>query len=263
MENTQSARFENDQPEWFVAIQSEGTNKVRGPLKAEEVAKLLEAKTLAWVDFIYREKDGNWIRACDHEMFKGLLNTAPAVRPVMKTEPKMMVPPPPPAPVKEVQWFLYQNEKQTGPYSTSDLKQMVALGQVTSSAFVWQEEFSEWVSIANAGLQTAQVETKKDLRSAPRKALEAQVYATNQSALVSGICRDISVGGMQVVTDQVPVQVGSTIRINVAPTANGTLKPFVAEGVVVRILDNQKGFSYRFTGLSEDAKQSIQSYLSA
>ena len=89
----------------------------------------------------------------------------------------------------------------------------------------------------------------------------AQVYVTNQAELATGICRDISVGGMQLLTDKIPGAVGSSIHLNVTPPKDSGLKPFVAEGLIVRILEDQRGFAFRFTQISNEAKQSIESYI--
>ena len=80
--------------------------------------------------------------------------------------------------------------------------------------------------------------------------------------MITGICRDISVGGMQVLTDTLPGPVGTAVRLNVTPPSDSGLKAFVAEGTVVRILEDQRGFSFRFTSISEDAKSSIERYIS-
>jgi hypothetical protein len=81
------------------------------------------------------------------------------------------------------------------------------------------------------------------------------------------MCRDISVGGMQVLTDQIPGVSGTRIRLNVSPVnpsrskASSAIEPFVAEGVIVRILEDGRGFSFRFEGLTDRAKKIIEKYI--
>jgi hypothetical protein len=149
------------------------------------------------------------------------------------------------------------------------MKRLIGAGQVVDSAYVWQEQFTEWKPFRDvAELKTATpppapaaAAKPADKRSAPRKPLVAQTYITNQQHVVTGLCRDISVGGMQVLTDQVPGSVGTSIRLNVTPPQDTGLKPFVAEGVIVRVLEDQRGFSFRFTQISDEAKQAIESYI--
>lgn len=262
MENTNTIHFPNDKPEWFYAV---GEN-YRGPFKGEEIYQKLQSKELSWIDYIYRETEGQWMRVADHPVFKSLQPAPPKPKPVA-------APPPPPAKQPDIRWFLFQNDTQTGPYNSLELIRLKSAGQIHINAFVWQDQFTEWkpfndvaelkapAPAAGSAPKPALAPAKTDKRSTPRKPLVAQIYLTNQSDLVTGVCRDISVGGMQVLTDRVPGQVGTTIQLNVAPPKDSGLKPFVAEGVIVRILEDQRGFSFRFTQISNDAKKSIESYI--
>ena len=269
MENTNTIQFADDKVEWFIAV----GEKFRGPFKASEVYEKLQSKEVSWIDYGFREKDAQWIRLADQPVFKSLQPDAPKPKPVM-------APPPPPSQQKEeTKWFLFQNEAQTGPYAPSELKRLISAGQVQESAFVWQEAFSEWKPYAQVSeLKTETkvappplpkaphapapvAEEKSDKRRAPRKPLVAQIYVTNQSDLVSGMCRDISVGGMQVLTERSPGAVGTKIHLNVAPPKDSGIASFVAEGVVVRILEDQRGFSFRFIQITEEAKTAIEKYI--
>ena len=66
---------------------------------------------------------------------------------------------------------------------------------------------------------------------------------------------------MQVLTEHVPGGVGTAIRMNVTPPQDSGIHPFVAQGVVVRVLEDQRGFSFRFIEISDDAKKAIESYI--
>jgi hypothetical protein len=77
---------------------------------------------------------------------------------------------------------------------------------------------------------------------------------------------------MQVLTDRLPGKVGAKIRLNVSSIsdekASKTQKArkidsFVAEGVIVRILEDKRGFSFRFDKLSSAAKRSIEQYINS
>lgn len=265
MENTNTIKFENDLAEWFVAV----GEKYRGPFKASEVYQKLLDKEVSWIDHCYREKEGTWIRIADHEVFKALQPAPPKPKPTM-------APPPVPKVEDNVKWFLFQNENQTGPYGTHELKRLIGSGQVLELAYVWQEQYTEWKLVSEVNeLKEGRVgapplprtaasslsELKPEKRSVPRKPLLAQVYVTNQAELATGICRDISVGGMQLLTDKIPGAVGSSIHLNVTPPKDSGLKPFVAEGVVVRILEDKRGFAFRFTKISDEAKRSIERYI--
>ncbi len=106
---------------------------------------------------------------------------------------------------------------------------------------------------------------KVDRRKLPRRPLVAQIVMTDQKVVLSGLCRDISIGGMQVLLEGFTRSVGQVLKLNVSPSSDRGkgphLKPFVAEGEVVRILEDGRGFSFRFKKLSESAKKSIQTYV--
>ncbi len=105
--------------------------------------------------------------------------------------------------------------------------------------------------------------TPSERRGSPRRPLVARLFVHNNEEVVVAVCRDISIGGMQVLTDRVPGAVGTTLRLNVSPSDAKTVKGFVAEGEIVRVLEDGRGFSFRFTKLSEDARRAITSYIKA
>ncbi|MBC7396920.1 MAG: DUF4339 domain-containing protein [Bdellovibrionales bacterium] len=264
MENTNTIQFQDDQAVFYLA---EG-NSYQGPYRPSEVYSMLQAKKITWVDYCYREKEGQWVRIADHPVFKPIQAAPP------KPMPKVG-PPPPPKTEPAIQWFLFQNDTQTGPYAAEELKRLSSAGQLTASAYVWQEKFTEWKSYRDVAdfksdapaqkqvLNTLPPEPAKaeDRRIAPRKPLVAQIFLTNHKEVLTGICRDISVGGMQVLAQPIPGQVGETVRLNVTPPESTGLKAFVAEGVIVRVLEDKRGFSFRFTRLADDAKKAIESYI--
>lgn len=73
------------------------------------------------------------------------------------------------------------------------------------------------------------------------------------------MCRDISIVGMQVLMDDFQGSTGDRISINVHPENSDY--HFTAAGVVVRLLEGNSGFSFRFQGLSDEARNSIEKYL--
>ena len=85
------------------------------------------------------------------------------------------------------------------------------------------------------------------------------MYIKNRKEVFVGICRDISIGGMQVLVDHFPGSVGERISINVHP--DNTDYNFVADGNIVRSLEGGHGFSFRFLDLSRESQDAISRYL--
>ena len=133
MENTNTFQFPDDQAVFFLA---EG-EAYAGPYRPSEIYSMLQTKKISWVDFCYREQEGQWLRIADHPVFKIVQAVPPKPKP-------QMAPPPPPKLEPEVQWFLFQNDTQTGPYSAGELKRLGSSGQLSQGAFVWQEKYTEW-----------------------------------------------------------------------------------------------------------------------
>jgi hypothetical protein len=263
MENTNTIQFQDDQATFFLA---EGQS-YKGPFKPSEIYSMIDSKKASWVDYCYREKEGAWVRIADHPVFKAIQAEPPKPKP-----PVSAAPPPPPKAAESVKWFVYHNDAQTGPYSSADVSRLLASNQILATTFVWQEKFTEWKPLNQVGefqtasapqvAQTPEAKKAEDRRTAPRKPLVAQLYLTNQKDIMTGLCRDISVGGMQVLCETVPGVVGESIRLNVLPPDHANLKPFVAEGTIVRILEDKKGFSFRFTKLGDDVRSAIERYIS-
>ena len=85
------------------------------------------------------------------------------------------------------------------------------------------------------------------------------MFIENNSQLYEGICRDVSIGGMQVLVNQFPGSVSERISINVHP--DNTDHHFTASGEIVRLLEGGVGFSFRFLNLSDEAMKTINSYI--
>jgi hypothetical protein len=263
MENTKQNQFGTDEASFFISLQGDSFS---GPFRPSEIQTKLENREIAWVDYCYRESEGKWIRICDHPVFISIQPEAPKPKPAGK-----VLPPPVPMEARKprIRWFLFQSESQSGPYSEIEMKRLISVGQVFRDSFVWQDEFPDWKPILQVpeflgGFQKAITEPIKpsDRRESPRKPLVARIYLTNEKEIASGMCRDISVGGMQVLTDTLPGKTGDRIHLNVMPPESSGLAPFVAHGVIVRILEDKRGFSFRFTDINDDAKSSIERYIS-
>lgn len=219
--------------------------------------------------------------------------SAQAAKPVVKQAAR------PPAAARP--WFLYYNESQFGPFSKDEIEHFLKVGKIHGRVHIWKDGMSGWerlekieefsaavaesrkilaervgkkaadaaehtrvapVAGKQAGKADGKPESKSDKRSGPRVPMVAKILLANDEAVITAICRDISVGGMQVLTDRIPGGVGSRIKLNVSPTGGSkTFEPFATEGEIVRILEDGRGFSFRFGKISDAAKRSIESYL--
>jgi hypothetical protein len=216
---------------------------------------------------------------------------APGTKAKAKAEAKAEV-------VEEKIWFLFYNEAQFGPFSTEEISRYLRVGKIHGRVFIWQDGMADWVrletltsfaddivvgkkaredrkssatSVTQAVTKEKKSPSKKEeQRGAPRRPLVAKILMANQDSVIVAVCRDISVGGMQVLTDRIPGVAGTRIKMNVSPAgkaakgadkADKAIEPFVAEGVIVRILEDGRGFSFRFEKLPESSRRAIENYI--
>jgi len=102
---------------------------------------------------------------------------------------------------------------------------------------------------------------RAEQRKSPRRPLLARVIFAQGEEVAVGVCRDVSVGGMQVLTDRIPGVPGSQIKLNVSAPGEKGPKPFVAGGVIVRVLEDGRGFSFRFDRLPDESRKIIEDYI--
>jgi hypothetical protein len=316
MENTGKVLFSDETPQWFVAL----GNQWIGPLAATDVYQKVMRQEITWVHYVWRKGQRDWTRICDTTEFQVSTPAAPAKQ--LKEEvidrsqeisraPKAQIKQVHPSrtanatparkaalPVDETPssenpeakcWYLFWNDTQYGPFSTTEITRMIESGRVGGRHYLWKEGMTRWEHLERllhfAGLVKAAPTADADARStgparankrqAPRKPLVAKIYLANEETVVTAVCRDISVGGMQVLTDRVPGIVGTRVKMNVSPAeaekpskpskseagSNQSFKPFVAEGVIVRVLEDGRGFSFRFDKISDAAKRAINAYV--
>ncbi|MBC7387352.1 MAG: DUF4339 domain-containing protein [Cryobacterium sp.] len=265
------------QPEWFIAI---GEKSV-GPMSAPEVYERVVAGELTWISYAWKEGMGDWARLCDIPTFQSAVPPPPVAKP--KAQPPAM-------PTKKIQpkvWFLFFNESQHGPFSEDEIEGMLGAGKANGETFVWKDGMSDWerldsvhafstatASATHSGSSSAAISGNQsrtgevspagsEKRLYSRKPLLAKIMIVDGDQLLVGMARDVSVGGMQVLSEFVPSKVGSKLKLNISPSdpANPSFLPFVAEGLVVRLHEDRRGFSFRFEELSSSARQIIERIL--
>ncbi len=287
MENSGNIRSGGDENAgWIVAI---GEAWV-GPLTVSEIFEKLDLGEITWAHFAWKEGEPGWRRLSDIESFQTGVPKAPSqdlleqVKEITRN-PAKQTPPPPPQQV-ERNWFLYYNDTQFGPFSREEMGRYIAIGKIHGKVHAWKDGMENWErlesirefasDLAEAAAKNREIKSAarkpparlevREQRDAPRRPLVAKIFLTSEETVITGVCRDISVGGMQVLTDFVPGKPGTRVKMNVSPSSGelgGHIEPFVAEGVVVRILEDGRGFSFRFEKLPPSARKAIEDYIAS
>jgi hypothetical protein len=209
------------------------------------------------------------MRLCDIPAFKAAVPSSPGMKTPPAADTSRLAPPPAP---KSVQWFLYYSDSQFGPFSEDEVARFVRIGKIHGDVHAWSEGMSGWQKLKSIsefadvlaeGQKPAKAEKPAERRKAPRFPLLARSIMAVGEKVFSGMCRDVSVGGMQLLTSEIPGPVGTRIKLNISAPAGAeeSIESFVAEGVIVRELEDGKGFSFRFEKLPAEGRKAIEAYV--
>jgi len=155
-------------------------------------------------------------------------------------------------------------ENEYGPFSLNMLKKLFDENRINAKTFIFTPGMTNWIFLADLPIfskifqMVPPVIEEVDRRVASRRPFVAKMFFHNNAKFFEGICRDISVGGLQVLVSNSPVKVGEIISLNVHP--ENSEYSFVASAKVVRLLNGGQGFSLIFKNLSEEAT-AINNYL--
>jgi hypothetical protein len=246
----------------------------QGPVAIEVITAMLTKQELKQEDFVWKKGFENWKKIKDVAEFQ-FISTPPAA-------PAIPVPPVAPAvPMKEFNLKDLNEEERIlfvrigndrgagssdyGPFSLKQLKQLFKENRINGKSFIFSKGMKEWKLLGDLPEyqeifeELPPVIAEADRRTNVRKPFIARLFVQNNKNVFEGLCRDISIGGMQVLLDHFKGQSGDKISINVHPENSDY--HFTASGVVVRTLEGNSGFSFRFQGLSEEAKRAIEKYV--
>jgi hypothetical protein len=235
-------------------------NKERlGPIDEQALVDLFKNSELDQETLVWTKGMDNWVKASSLAQFSVAVKVTPAWQ---------LADYPDDARIFFVRIGMDRNIAPIdyGPFDKKMLKRLYSEKRINAKTLIFAKGSSDWIALAELGdfelffNEAPPPIEASEKRKFERKPFVARLFITGNKELVEGICRDISVGGMQVLTAEFKGHPGQRISINVHPSNSDY--HFVADGVVVRILDNQQGFSFRFDGLSDDAISAINNYLS-
>ena len=236
----------------------------KGPVELSLISEMIGNSSLGEDDYVWKKGFQNWTKIKDipelnevEEVIEEVLEvTSMSLEELTSTENKIFI---------KIGADRGGQDVEYGPYSLDIIKQLYKQNRVSSKTLAFVRGMSDWSFLGEFTDFSEIFEEMPppiedvDRRKNNRKPFIARMYIESNKKVYVGVCRDISVGGMQVLVDQIPSDKGEKISINVHP--ENTEHHFVAGGEIVRLLDGGQGFSFRFTELNEDAKDAIQNYL--
>lgn len=260
--------------DWYYV---DGRERV-GPVDQETILEMIQSEKLDGESYLWRKGFDDWMQ----------LNDIPELLELIEI-PEDYVPedlPPsiddiPPFVTEGLDWddidlndpiFMVKigvdrggNEAEYGPYSLNQLKKASKENRVNAKTYVFATGMENWIFLGDIpiyarvfdSLPPAIEDTER--RKHTRKPFVARMFFHDNQELYEGICRDVSVGGLQILVADFPARVGDVVTMNVHP--ENSHYNFVAKGRVVRVLDGNQGFSLRFEDLNEDAVSAINQYI--
>jgi hypothetical protein len=256
---------------WYYVLKGQRT----GPVDASVIASLVQGHELRPDDYVWKKGFENWRKIKDVPEITDLKAAAP----VPPAPPKMNAP----AAVSDSFRLssLDSEEKsiyvrigvdrggspsEYGPYSLTLVKRLYDENRINGrTQFFVRGHLQEWMFLADLNdfeevfHDMPPVIQETERRRWVRKPLLARLFVQNNKKVFEGVCRDISVGGMQILTDTFPGRAGDKISINVHP--DNSEYHFTAAGTVVRLLEGNQGFSFRFDPLQMEAQKAIEKYI--
>jgi hypothetical protein len=245
-----------------------------GPVAIEVIEAMITKQELKSEDFVWKKGFENWKKIKEIPELEA--KEAPQAPAVPAFQPAATL-----APEKEIKLGALDADERIlfirigadrggvatdyGPFSVKQLKQLFKENRINGKTHIYTSGMREWKLMADLPdyqqvfEELPPIIQEADRRVAIRKPFIARLFVQNNKNLFEGICRDISIGGMQILLDNFKGNAGDKISINVHP--ENTDYHFVASGLVVRILEGNSGFSFRFQGLSDEAKRSIEKYV--
>jgi hypothetical protein len=246
-----------------------------GPVAIEVIESMIGQQDLKTDDFVWKKGFENWKKIKDVSELKVQEAAAPEA-PAAPVMPEIAV-----IPEKVFTFKDFTEDERAifirigndrggastdyGPFSIKQLKQLFKENRINGKTFVFTTGMKEWKLLADLpeyqGIfeELPPVIKESERRVTVRKPFIARLFIQNNKNFFEGICRDISIGGMQILIDDFKGNSGDKITINVHPENSDY--HFTASGVVVRVLEGNAGISFRFQGLSDEAKRSIEKYV--
>jgi GYF domain 2/PilZ domain len=242
-----------------------------GPVAVEVIEQMILNQELKSEDFVWKKGFENWKKIKDVPE----LAVTPKLDPVTPT-PDIPLPPKKSVSLKDLNpdenvIFIRvgvdrgASPTEYGPYSLNLLKRLFKEKRINGKTEVFVKGSSEYKLLADYPEyqdifeELPPVIKDSERRLTERKPFIARLFIQNNKNLYEGICRDISIGGMQILMDKFEGKSGDKISINVHPENSDY--HFTASGVVVRLLEGNAGISFRFQGLNDEAKRAIEKYI--
>lgn len=262
----------------------DGSEKI-GPLEEVNLHELLKVGTLNEESYVWTKGFENWIKVKDVPELAIVLQSVDEEFPDFNSDPLDDFPPIIESAPQKIKTFSFDSlsdndkvisikvgidrggsETEYGPYTLKELKKAFRENRINEKTLFYIPGMKEWIFLSDMprfkelfGVAPPII-TDIERRRNTRKPFVARMFFHDSKLLFEGVCRDISIGGMQILLSEAPFALGDEINLNVHP--DNDAYNFIATALVVRKLQADQGFAIRFVNLSNEAENAINNYLS-
>lgn len=247
---------------YFVA--KEGIQK--GPWTLQEITQNIQKKIVSWNDYIYDEKNSNWMFLFEFPELTELFNKS------FKTPLNHKMSGATANYYEERVWYILKQNENYGPFCYLDLIQMLQSKTLFEHDFLWRTGRLSWKRLADIEefstdrlKEVFKVLAEEDKEKAtevfyrrrfPRARYKCELLVHDQHKVYSAVSMEISAGGASFKVPNVSFDLDSQVYLHFKP--GGDVPPFNAVCRIVSRTGDLYGVS--FQNISTAIKDSIATF---
>ncbi|MBC7420509.1 MAG: DUF4339 domain-containing protein [Bdellovibrio sp.] len=233
-----------------------------GPFTLDDISSKLSQKNLQWNDYIYDEKNEDWILLLEFPLLTSLFNKSfknpiNVLKPVINHQD----------PLRDRAWYILKQNNNYGPFSKGEMIQMLQSKTLFEFDFVWKQGLASWKRLSEVNdfqpeevrkiFEVAAGETEIFFRRRhARSEYGCSLILHDRKKIFKGQSFEISAGGAGIIVDAMEFKMDQQLYLHFSP--GGPVPAFNAICCVVSISGNKYGL--RFMHIAAQTKDLITKY---
>jgi hypothetical protein len=236
-----------------------------GPWSYDEIVQQLNAKKVDWTDYLFDEKQNDWVLLAEHNLLFDYFHKA-------KPAPAAKVVELHPGESKE--WFVLKGENKYGPFAYLELVKMLQEKNLYEYDYVWTASMVGWKRVSDC--EDFSIEKIRALHKSKEAASEevffrrrharvkygASVLIHNSKSVWKGLSVELSSGGAGLIIDNQNLEPGHNLFLHFK--VGDEVPPFNAICSIVskHVMSdtNQVKYGVKFTNISRDVRHAIKAF---
>lgn len=193
-----------------------------GPVTADQLMDYIQSGRLSEQSYVWKKGFDNWKRVAEVEELQRV------------AAPELVIPSVDAIQVDPINWdtvshseriFMIRigmdrggQDAEYGPFSLEMLKKLFDENRINAKTYIYARGMDNWSFLADIPIfETLFAEVpplieETERRAGVRKPFVARMFFHDNSQVFEGVCRDISVGGLQILVSGAPVRVGKRLQ---------------------------------------------------